>query len=157
MKLAPIPDFLAEIKAFLRRSEWKAFPDVIIHADESIVKKHPLYEAAKAGDTDAAETLILETSPIGALDKISESLSEAKPHLLAVHALEISGMNAIPQVFAKILSRVLDLPVANGITQINRVTHTGASGYHRLAFPALFGGEVRERHYSGLQLRAPCQ
>jgi len=147
MRLAPIPDFLRETKAFLQRSEWKSFPDVIIHADESLVKKHQMYDAAKAGDTDAAESLVLETSPIGALDKISEVLSGAPPHLLAVHALETSGMNAIPQAFAKILSRMLDLPVATGIIQINRVTHTGASGYYRLAFPALFGGEVREKTY----------
>ena len=147
MELAPISDFLRETKAFLRRSEWKAFPDVIIHADESPVKRHPTYEAAKAGDADAAEALVLEMSPIGALDRISEVLSGTTPHLLAVHALETSGMNAIPQVFAKILSRMLDLPVATGIIQINRVTHTGASGYHRLAFPALFGGEVREEAY----------
>src|SRR5262249_32034632 len=132
---------------FLRRSEWSAFPDVIIHADESPVKKHPMYEAAKTGDADAAEALVLEVSPIGALDRISEVLSGRTPHLLAVHALETSGMNAIPQVFAKILSRMLGLPVATGIIQINRVTHTGASGYHRLAFPALFGGEVREKAY----------
>jgi hypothetical protein len=42
---------------------------------------------------------------------------------------------------------VIDLPVSEGIVQINRVTHTGASGYHRLARPALFDGEVREEEY----------
>lgn len=112
MSLAQIPDFFRKTKASLRRSEWSAFSDVIIHADESAVKKHPMYEAAKAGDSGAAETLVLETSPIGALDKISEVLSGARPHLLAVHALETIGVNAIPQVFAKTLSRILDLPVA---------------------------------------------
>lgn len=106
-----------------------------------------MYAAAKMGNSDAAEVLVLETSPIGALDRMSEALSGRRPYLLAVHALEIEGMNAIPQVFAKILSKMLGLPVANGIIQINRVTHTGASGYHRLALPALFGGNVKEREY----------
>jgi hypothetical protein len=47
-------------------------------------------------------------------------------------------------VFARtILSRVLDLPVAGGIIQINRVSHTGADGYRRLASPALFDGPVQ--------------
>lgn len=32
-----------------------AFPDIVLHADELAVKRHPQYAAAKAGDTDAAE------------------------------------------------------------------------------------------------------
>jgi len=147
MSLAPIPDFAGSLKAHLRRTAWGEFPDVIIHAEEPVVKKHPAYGAAKAGDSAAAEILVLESSPIGALDRMSEALWGRGPHLLAVHALETEGMNAIPQVLAKILSKLLDLPVANGIIQINRVTHTGASGYHRLASPALFGGEVTEKEY----------
>jgi len=147
MHLAPIPDFAERLKAYLRRTPWTDFPDAIIHADEPVVKKHPMYAAAKMGNADAAEILVLETSPIGALDSMSEVLSGRRPHLLAVHALETEGMNAIPRVFAKILSKVLDLPVATGIIQINRVTHTGASGYYRLASPALFGGKVKEKEY----------
>lgn len=34
-----------------------------------------------------------------------------------------------------------------GVIQINRVVHTGADGYHRLALPALFDGEVKESEY----------
>ena len=56
-------------------------------------------------------------------------------------------MNVIPRVFARALSQVLDLPVFAGVIQINRVTHTGASGYQRLAFPALFDGEVAAASY----------
>ena len=37
----------------------------------------------------------------------------------------------------------VDLPVSHDVIQINRVTHTGASGYHRLAFPAIFDGVTR--------------
>ena len=70
-----------------------------------------------------------------------------QPFLLPVHALETEGMNVIPRVFARALSHLLDLPVFSGIIQINRVTHTGASGYHRLAFPAIFGGEVAAARY----------
>ena len=147
MTFPEIPELSASIKPFLKRTEWGEFPDVIIHAEEVVVKKHPAYVAAKGGDSDAAEALILEAAPIGALDKISAALGEARPHLLAVHALETEGMNAIPQVFAGLLSKLLDLPVSRGILQINRVTHTGADGYHRLAFPALFDGEAREKEY----------
>jgi hypothetical protein len=147
MTFPTIPDLTVSIKPLLKRTEWGQFPDVIIHAEEVAVKKHPAYKAAKGGDSDAAETLILETVPIGALDKIGVILENKKVHLLAVHALETEGVNAIPKVFARILSKMLDLPISRGIIQINRVSHTGASGYHRLASPALFGGEVREMEY----------
>lgn len=147
MSLAAIPDFSPSVKEHLRRTEWNDFPDAIIHADESSVKKHPVYAAAKQGDAAAAERLILEMTTIGALDRISALIGKAQPHLLAVHALETEGMNAIPRIFSGILAKLLDLTLADGIIQINRVTHTGADGYHRLAFPALFGGDVGRREY----------
>ncbi len=34
------------------------FPDVIIHASETAVKKHVRYKDAKAGDSDAAIELV---------------------------------------------------------------------------------------------------
>lgn len=131
------------VKAHLRRTPWGEFPDVVLHADEPVVKKHPLYAAAKQGDSTAAEGLVLDAATLGAVDRISALMGDAKPQLLAVHALETDGMNAIPRVFARTLAKMLDLPLASGIVQINRVTHTGADGYHRLAFPALFGGAVQ--------------
>ncbi|MGH9840397.1 MAG: phosphoribosyltransferase [Blastocatellia bacterium] len=145
--LAPVPDFSKVIQAHLRRTAWGDFPDVIIHADESIVKKHSLYPSAKQGNSDDAEALVLETCTLGALDRISALVGQSRPFLLAVNALESEGVNVIPRVLARFLSKILDLPLANGVLQINRVTHTGADGYHRLALPALFDGEVREGEY----------
>lgn len=51
------------------------------------------------------------------------------------------------EVFARRLSSLFDVPVARGIIQINRVSHTGADGYHRLASPALFDGKVEPVEY----------
>lgn len=48
----------------------------------------------------------------------------------------------IPTVFAEILARLLDTKVDVDIAQLNRVGHTGSGGFHRLATPALFGGDV---------------
>jgi hypothetical protein len=143
----PVPEFAKFVQQHLRRTEWNDFPDVIIHAEESLVKKHPLYAPAKGGDVKAAEGLVLEVTTIGALDKISALIGAKRPHLLAVHALETEGANAIPRTFARILSKILDLPIAKGVIQINRVVHTGADGYSRLALPALFDGEVKESEY----------
>ena len=141
------PEYYQAIKAHLQRSVWGGFPDVVLHADESTVKKHPLYAAAKSGDAIAAEGLILETSPLGALDRICTVLEDRKPFLVAVHAQEIQGANVIPRVFAQILAKTIDLPLATGVVQINRVSHTGADGYHRLAFPALYDGNVAPGEY----------
>jgi hypothetical protein len=94
---------------------------VVIHADEPFVKKTPLYAPAKEGDARTAETLVLEASTLDALDRISAVVGDSKPELLAVHALETKGVNSIPRVFARIIAKMLDLPVASGIIQINRV------------------------------------
>jgi hypoxanthine phosphoribosyltransferase len=144
-------DFSAEfhhlIKTHLRRSKWEQFPDVVIHADESTVKKHSMYAAAKNGDTDAAEELILGTSTLGSLDRICSIVGDRQPSLIAVHAQENKGINVIPWVFAQILSTALKLPLATSVIQINRVSHTGSDGYHRLAFPALYSGIVPSGEY----------
>jgi hypothetical protein len=56
-------------------------------------------------------------------------------------------MNAIPRAFARSLSKALGLPVASGIIQVNRVLRTGADGYHRLASPPVFDGQVETAEY----------
>lgn len=121
-------------------------PPIVIHAAQSSVKQHPLYARAKAGDAAAAEALVLDCIDVQASERISGMCLE-RTYLLAVHALETEGMNAIPRVFARILSKMLDLPLASGIIQSNTVSHTGATGYHRLAFPALFEGDVPRENY----------
>ena len=46
------------------RAPWDGFPDIVIVADQSAVKKHPEYEQAKAGNVNdaapAAKRLALE-------------------------------------------------------------------------------------------------
>jgi hypothetical protein len=129
------------------RAPWGGFPDVVIHADEPVLKKHPAYAAAKKGDSEAAERLVLAVATIGALDRISALIGSARPTLVAVHALETEGMNAIPRVFARVLAQTLGLPADRDVVQINRVAHTGADGYSRLAFPALFDGGAGPGQY----------
>ncbi len=132
----------------LSRAAWGGFPDVLIHAEESIVKKHPDYAAAKAGDIAAAKRLVVDTIRPGAIDAIRQSLGASVPTVVAVQALEESGVNVIPTALSGLIGRRLGLPVDDSIVQINRVGHTGADGYHRLATPALFDGEVRAgAHY----------
>lgn len=61
---------------------------------------------------------------------------------LPVVAEEATGVNSIPLLMALALAARLGGTVDEGVVQINAVGHTGASGWHRLAFPALFEGAV---------------
>ncbi len=145
--MEPVPDFANLLHQHLRRTDWGGFPDVVIHAEESLVKKHPRYAAAKAGDALAAKDLVSQTMSNEALDRIRAIINGKHPHLLAVHALETEGMNVIPRILAGLLATSLNLPFINNIVQTNRVSHTGSGGYHRLAFPALFDGSVDAEEY----------
>ena len=124
------------------------FPDLLLHADELRVKKHPRYAAAKAGDADAAELLVNDLASQNWLPALRVSLQGFHVELLPVHALESEGVNEIPAALAEWLSAELNLPVMDTVVQSNTVGHTGASGFERLAHQAVFAGEVeRGRKY----------
>lgn len=138
---------LGEIKQYLYRTAWGNFSDVLICVDEPQATKHPLYAAAKVGDARAADGLVLDLLSSTPRDIFEALLGRGRPRLLAVHAVETAGMNAIPRVLARHLALQFDLPLESGIVQLNRVTHTKADGYHRLAFPAVFDGPLKAADY----------
>jgi hypothetical protein len=118
------------------------FPDVVIHANETSVKKHPRYSDAKSGDTEAAAELVSETFNPDAVDALKTLLRGRKPILISAHSLEGEGVNAIPEVFAGKLAEKLGLDAESGIVQTNTVSHTGANGFGRLARQPSFDGKV---------------
>ena len=124
------------------RTPWGTFPDVLIHANESAVKQHPAYKAAKSGDDDAATDLILDTFSLEKTLLLKALLAGHTPILVSAHAFEREGVNAIPEVFADQLGKVLGWPVDTGVVQVNVVSHTGAKGFWRLARQAEFEGPV---------------
>jgi hypothetical protein len=138
---------LGEIRRYLYRTGWGDFPDVLICAPERDVHKHPRYAEAKIGDAISADALVEDILAMADMDAIRRVIGDARPRLLAVHALESAGMNAIPRVFAKRLSKDFGLSLDSGVSQLNRVTHTRADGYHRLANPAVFDGRLMESNY----------
>lgn len=139
---------LGEVRARLHRSAWGDFPDVLIATPMvAAIKSHPLYPSAKQGDARAAEGLVQEVFSEEQVQHLGKVFANRSPFLLAVHAVESEGMNAIPRVFAHKLSGLFKLPLASGIIQINRVSHTGADGYTRLAFPAVFDGNISPVEY----------
>jgi hypoxanthine-guanine phosphoribosyltransferase len=138
---------LGIVKQYLHRTAWEEFPDVVVCAPTNVVLRHPQYDEAKIGSARAAEELVTDVLSVESLRKIETLIGPDKPHLLAVHALESEGMNAIPRVLALKLAQRLGLNLDSGIVQINRVTHTRADGYHRLAYPPVFEGKLPETDY----------
>ena len=125
------------------RTAWGNFPDVLIHASESAVKQHPAYKAAKAGDGNAAISLVSDTMSAAQNQKLAVLLEGHSPTLVSAHAYERGAVNAIPEIFADLLHKVLNWPVDNDIYQANVVFHTGADGFSRLARQARFAGLVK--------------
>jgi len=120
------------------------FPDVIIHASETAVKKHPLYADAKAGDDKAAADLVNDTFNPEAIESLKGLLRGRRPLLISAHAMEGEGVNAIPEALAELIAERLGLDIESGIVQTNVVGHTGATGFERLAWPPTFDGNVIE-------------
>ena len=130
------------------RPPWRDFPDVLIHAEESVVKRHPDYPAAKSGDVPAARRLVETMLREEIAEALRRTIADTTPLVASVHAHEAQGINRIPAVLAEVLAERLGLRAEVSIVQTNRSGHTGASGYHRLSNPALFDGEVENgRNY----------
>ena len=125
------------------RTPWNDFPDVLIHATESMVKKNSNYAAAKAGDVIAARRLVESVLSESSVDHLRIRLAGIDASLASVHAYEADGINRIPAVLAEVLAERLGLRAEETVVQTNRTGHTGAGGFHRLAHPALFAGEVK--------------
>ena len=125
-----------------RRTPWRVFPDVFIHAEESAVKRHLDYPAAKSGDVLAARRLVEAMLREETAVALREVIADTAPLVASVHAHEAQGINRIPAVLAEVLAERFGLGAEVSIVQTNRSGHTGASGYHRLSHPALFDGDV---------------
>jgi hypothetical protein len=118
------------------RTPWHHFPDVFIHAQESAVKQHAAYAAAKSGDTDSAAQLVAATLNLGQVQALSNWVRATgcvDVTLVSAHAYESQGINAIPQALADALSAELGWRVENAVLQANVVSHTGADGWSRLS------------------------
>lgn len=125
------------------RTPWRSFPDVLIHARESAVKQHPAYRAAKSGDGLAAMALVNDAMDARQNRQLADLLKGHRPTLVSAHAYEREGVNAIPEIFADELSKVLGWPVDTAVLQTNVVSHTGADGFSRLARQAEFAGSIQ--------------
>lgn len=124
------------------RTAAAGIPDVMIVAPVDVVLRHPDYEAAKAGDVDAASILANDIMAGQGAERFVAALQERQPILVSVTALEGGGVNEIPDAMLSVLSKASRLPKAKDIVQVNYAGHTRASGWHRLAVQAIFDGPV---------------
>ncbi len=140
----------SELKEMVQppRADWNGFPDVLILANETDVKQNPAYRAAKSGDAHAAAALIGDLVTNDSLESVrrlvAATCEAGMPTLVAAHAYEHQGVNAIPSALAEVLSEYLRCDYAEGVVQTNVVFHTGADGYGRLARQAVFDGKVEK-------------
>lgn len=111
------------------------------HTDITTVKAHSDYEAAKAGNIEAAVRLVSDMVKPETVDMLRKQVGEGAI-FVAPHAMEASGMNAIPRVLARYYAEVLNGAVSADIVQSNRAFHTGASAMERLISPVYFDGTV---------------
>ena len=128
------------------RVPWLDFPDALLLAEEARTKKHPEYAAAKSGDGVAAAVLVrslVDERGLAAVSELVAGVGESDAlALVSAHAYERDGVNAIPAALAQLLSARFGLHNDGFIVQTNIVSHTGASGYGRLARQAAFGGMI---------------
>ena len=127
------------------RVRWQDFPDVVLLAPEPITIGHRFYAAAKAGDVVAAEHLVQSLVSVSGVADVCALLKKAScGHiiLVAAHARERDGFNAIPAALLILLADRLKANFDDTIVQTNVVGHTGADGYGRLARQAAFDGKV---------------
>ena len=125
------------------RAPWGDFPPVIRNGDLGSLKNEPEYEAAKSGDMPAAIELVNRLLASDLLDKIRQQITNSKPRVLPVLAIEDAGNNKIPLATAQILADRLSLELEQGIVQRERVGRTGKDSNHRLAFNPSFEGTIK--------------
>lgn len=126
------------------RFPWTHFPPVYIHAPESVIKTHPAYAAAKAGDSLAAMKLVAEVMSPEVVKQLWRRFDGHSPVLLHVHTKPVAGKNsnAIPNALARALSAVFGWPRERRVVKANEVMHGVASGYERLQRQVIFSGPV---------------
>lgn len=84
----------------------------------------------------------MEVMNISWISENAGAIKKSNPIMVGVHAIEGMSSNKIGAMMAQWLGMNLGLQVDDSLIQINRVGHTGSSGWHRLANPALFAGET---------------
>ncbi|MBW2094199.1 MAG: DEAD/DEAH box helicase family protein [Deltaproteobacteria bacterium] len=123
----------------------KDFPHVLQHTTAAKLKRHPDYDAAKAGDTEAAARVAMDLTNKEKAKELGRKYPNAV--LAPVIAMEEGGINKLPLLLAKAISKVSGLPVDLELYQANFVGRTKKTGLQRLLTIVKFGGKVKAKEY----------
>lgn len=126
------------------RSDWGDFPDVVIATPIGTAKNHADYDAAKAGDVEAAVRVVRDIVPDGTVEQLREQLGDRKPIVVPVAAEEATGRNKLPLAYADLIAERLGLETTGEIVQAVRAHHTNARAFHRIGIQPTFEGPVIE-------------
>jgi len=116
-----------------------SFPNAKVHTTLSKMKAHADYNAAKAGDVEAAIRMVNDLVK----PKVITELYGQFPNAIVVapHAVEASGKNAIPQKLAETMGDA-GFQVDTEIVQSSRAQRTKKKSALRLAILPKFDGKV---------------
>jgi hypothetical protein len=141
---AKLPGFEEDENAFAPRKfgiPKAASQPIHSYNDPAILKEHPDYKAAKAGDPAAAARFVQQMVK-------PETVTQAKRRFgtdvtyVPVMAEEMTGRNQIPSMLADYYAAKTGATADTGIMQSNRAYHTGAGPMERMASRASFDGPV---------------
>ena len=121
-------------------------PNVIQFSTIAKMKSNINYEKAKAGDRVSANNLVLDIMQGKEQQKKIRALAEKYPDaiLVAVHAEEKAGRNAIPQAIADYIGKITGLKVDYNIIQTVFADRTGSDLGHRMKSRPKFAGKVQK-------------
>ena len=125
------------------RAPWNDFPPLIRNGTLEELKNSENYQAAKAGDSKAALSLVQSLLNEQTIAEIQEMAGGRKPVIVAVRAEESAGRNKIPFMMARALSSQTGWQVDTKLFQANFASRTGTDAVYRLANPPIFRGDVQ--------------
>lgn len=129
--------------AHSERAPWNDFPPLIRNGTLEELKNSENYQAAKAGDSKAALSLVQSLLNEQTVADIQKMVGGRDPVIVAVRAEESAGRNKIPFMMARALSSQTGWQVDTKLFQANFAGRTGTDTVYRLANPPIFRGDVQ--------------
>ena len=117
-------------------------PPVFSYRNHEPLRAHADYDAAKAGNMEAAVRLVGDLVQDETLDTARQRFAGAV--FAPVLAEERTGDNAIPGAMAAMYANAADGSVETEIYQANRAYHTGANAMERMIARPIFAGPVQQ-------------
>ena len=128
--------------AHSERAPWNDFPPLIRNGTLEELKNSENYQAAKAGDSKAALSLVQSLLNEQTIAEIQEMAGGREPVIVAVRAEESAGRNKIPFMMARALSSQTGWQVDTKLFQANFAGRTGTDAVYRLVNPPIFNPPI---------------